>query len=283
MNISDAITVPIRGWDPRGESRERRDRPAAGPELFDPQLHVLSMAVATMHLENDRLARQLRASREQVRRLSRQVVEVQEQERLRMSRELHDEAGQALTALKFSLAAIRENLADPEAALSILDEVSELTDQTTDQIRRLAHDLRPTVLDRYPFEQVLEGVCGDFARRTRLEIDFDSHPPDGISEAGRVSLYRFLQETLTNVAKHARASRIRVRLTREGEFAVLTVSDDGIGFNPDREPAGGAGLIGLQERFELLGGWTEIVSEEASGACIRAGIPLTKDEKETDR
>jgi signal transduction histidine kinase len=129
---------------------------------------------------------------------------------------------------------------------------------------------------------VLDGVCSDFARRTGLEIEFSSTGSDQISDAGRVSFYRFLQETLTNVAKHARASRVRVRLDGESGFAVLSVSDDGVGFSCCGQGTGGAGLIGLRERFELLGGWIKIGSETDRGAYICAGIPITE-EQETDR
>ena len=279
MNIRDATTRPIRSADrPKKIGERRAERPSA-PDRFDPQLHMMAAAVTAARLENARLSEMLRESRDQVRRLSSKVVAVQEEERLRISRELHDEAGQALTALKFSLTAVRDNLSDPQTAGSILEDLSSLTDRTMDQIRQLAHDLRPCVLDRYPLDDVLEGVCSDFARRSRLKIDFESVDSSAITESGRVSFYRFLQEALTNVAKHARASEVRVRLVKKGDYAVLSVSDNGVGFGENGAAGGGAGLVGQKERFELLGGWIEIASKTDPGACIRAGVPLL-DQKE---
>lgn len=234
----------------------------------------LAATLTAAAFENARLANELRSSRVQVRRLARQVVAVQEEERLRISRELHDEAGQALTALKFSLAALSRELENPATARSRLADLIDLADQTMDQIRRLAHDLRPCALDRLPIVEVLEGVCSEFARRTGLEIAFCAAGAPPLSGEAEVSFYRFLQETLTNAAKHAAAARIDVRFETTGDACVLSVADDGTGICNNEPCAAGAGLTGQRERFELLGGWIRIDSSPGGGACIRAGVPI---------
>jgi two-component system sensor histidine kinase UhpB len=155
----------------------------------------------------------------------------------------------------------------------MLADLIELTDGTSDQIRRLAHDLRPCALDRYPLEIVLEEVCREFARRTGLEIEFDGASLE-LPESARISFYRFLQETLTNAARHAGAARIVVRLSEWDGLAVLSVTDDGFGFAEVQE---GVGLTGLRERFDLLGGWIEIDSIPGKGTCVQAGVPTTQE------
>ncbi len=259
------------------EAGEIASRPAQSSTAADLRTELFAAIAAAANFQNARLNKELKASREQVRRLAKKVVAVQEEERLRISRELHDEAGQALTALKFSLAAVRENLSNPVEARSQLAELMALADETMDQIRRLAHDLRPCVLDRFPLEDVLEGVCQEFARRTGLEITFKAPAEPWLSDAARVSFYRFLQETLTNAAKHAKATRIDVRMDIRDGYAVLSVADDGIGFD-NKNCTAGAGLIGLRERFELLGGRVEFDASPA-GACLRASVPLEEPEE----
>ncbi|HUF39165.1 MAG TPA: histidine kinase [Anaerolineales bacterium] len=278
--MNEPITLPL---------RDRLDRDAIPGQPGSGRQHLgrtgnpvqmYAATLATVKFENERLNRELRASRKAAQRFARKVVAVQEEERRRISRDLHDEAGQALTALKLNLASIRTHLDDPDRAGRQIDELVELTDRTMDQIRRLSHDLRPCVLDRYPLDVVLEGVCRDFAHRTGLEIDFETTvDQDRISDEARVSFYRFLQETLTNAAKHAGAHRIKVLFNERDGLYILSVSDDGCGFGGDGACVEGAGLTGMRERFELLGGWIEIRSITGRGVRLRAGVPPAEKEE----
>lgn len=158
-----------------------------------------------------------------------------------------------------------------------------MTDQTMEQIRLLAHDLRPPVLDTFGLATSVEGLARDFGRRTRLNIDLQSEPLPNLSDAVAISFYRFVQETLTNVARHADASEVKIELRRDNDKILVCVTDDGKGFeteivqNVTRERSG-IGLMGMQDRFELLNGWVEIKSAPGQGTSVSAYVPYQEDE-----
>jgi PAS domain S-box-containing protein len=233
--------------------------------------------VAVIAIENARLFEQVRAGRERLRRLTQQVVSAQEEERHRLSRELHDEAGQALTALKISLDLIQSDL--PVEAGSLRQRLSEavtLTETTMEQIRLLAYGLRPPALDAVGLNYTLEGLCRDFAERTQLSIDYAGAELPVLPEAANICLYRFLQEALTNVAKHAHANQVWAALRCDVETVSLSVEDDGQGFEVQSRASTGIGLLGMQERIELLGGRLDIESWPGQGTRLTARIPLHK-------
>jgi signal transduction histidine kinase len=234
-------------------------------------------------LQNAQLFAEVRTSRRRLRYLTEKVVSAQEEERRRVSRELHDQAGQALTALKMSLSAVKARV-PPELQDSQeqLAEAVELTDQTMEQIRLLAHDLRPPVLDTFSLNSALEGLCREFAERSKLSITYHGAELPTLRDPVAISLYRFLQEAFTNVVKHANASQVRVVLDVCEETIELSVTDDGHGFAASEElrPRNGIGLIGVQERFEMLGGQLEIDSAPGRGARLTACIPLKSFQKE---
>jgi signal transduction histidine kinase len=233
--------------------------------------------VAVIAIENARLFEQVRAGRERLRRLTQQVVSAQEEERRRLSRELHDEAGQALTALKISLDLIQSDL--PVEAGSLrqrLAEAGALTETTMEQIRLLAYGLRPPALDAVGLSYTLEGLCRDFAERTQLSIGYAGAELPVLPEAANMCLYRVLQEALTNVAKHADANQVRVALRCDTETVNLLVEDDGQGFEVQAGTSAGIGLLGMQERIELLGGQLEIESWPGQGTRLTAHIPLQR-------
>jgi PAS domain S-box-containing protein len=233
--------------------------------------------VAVIAIENTRLFEQVRAGRERLRWLTQQVVSAQEEERHRLSRELHDEAGQSLTALKISLDLIGEDL--PVELGSLHQRISEavaLTETTMEQIRLLAYGLRPPALDAVGLNYTLAGLCRDFAMRTQLSIDYAGAELPVLPEAANICVYRFLQEALTNVAKHAHANQVWVALRCDTETVSLSVEDDGQGFEVQARTSAGIGLLGMQERIELLGGRLEIESRPGQGTCLIAHIPLQK-------
>lgn len=236
-------------------------------------------AQASVAIQNARLFAQVEAGQERLRHLSKQIVSAQEEERQRVSRELHDEAGQALTALKISLEMIKVNWdAIPQPVSRQLDEAITMTDQTMEQIRLLAHDLRPPVLDTFGLGASLEGIVRDFGRRTDLEIEFKGAPLSNLPEAATISFYRFVQEALTNIARHADATRVRVELRDDGDKIMVAVTDNGSGFHVEEkvnveEPRGGIGLTGMQDRFDLLNGWVEIESAPGQGTRVAAYVP----------
>jgi signal transduction histidine kinase len=254
--------------DPGPSAPEHEDiaREMAGP-----------LAIA---IQQARLFGQVRAGREQLRRLAQQIVSTQEEERHRLSRALHDEAGQALTALKISLELIQADLPAEFGSLrQRVGDAAALTDATMEKIRSLAQDLRPPGLDAVDLDPTLEGFCRDFAKRTQLPVDYLGLELPMLPEAVNICLYRFLQEALTNVAKHACASQVCVALHCDAETVSLSVEDDGRGFDNQARLSisgwpMGIGLLGMQERLESLGGQLEIESRPGQGTRLVAHIPL---------
>jgi signal transduction histidine kinase len=237
---------------------------------------------ASIALENARLLAELSASHEQLRQLAQQVIDAQEMERRRLSTALHDEAGQALTALGISLELISEDLPPEYDSLRRrLSDAVALTISTMDRLRKLAQDLRPPNLDVVGLDMTLEDACRDFARLTGLAIDYRGTGELALAEEVSICLYRFLQEALTNVARHAGADCVQVALDRDAETVSLAVEDDGQGFEPHAAPSAlgpspGIGLLGMQERLESLGGRLEIDSQPGRGTRLVAHVPLEK-------
>jgi PAS domain S-box-containing protein len=255
---------------------------AAAPQAFSPE-HVEtarqlanSLAIA---IQNARLFEQVRAGQEQLRRLTRQVVTAQEEDRRRVSRELHDEAGQALTALKINLELLQADLPpEPGSLRQSLSEAIALTDATMDEMRRLAHTLRPPALDAVGLNPTLEDLCREFARRTHLSVEYVGTELPALPDAVTICFYRVLQESLTNAARHAGADQIRVALRHGSHGVSLSVEDNGRGFDPggvisSSNQEGGIGLLGMRERLELLGGRLEINSRPGRGTRLVACIP----------
>lgn len=235
---------------------------------------------AALAIHNSQLFEQVQRGHQRMTHLAQQVVTAQEDERQRLSRELHDEAGQALTALKISLQLIRDDL--PENLVATRQEMNEtigLADTLMEHIRQLSRDLRPPALDTMGLSTTLESYCHEFSRRTHLPVHFEQETAlPAVSDVGEVYLYRLLQEALTNAAKHAQASQVWVRLSSDETCIQLSVEDDGCGFDPgsivsQSQPSDGIGLIGMQERLELLNGWLKIDSKPAAGTRLLALIP----------
>jgi PAS domain S-box-containing protein len=255
---------------------------ADGPDAFKIKHGEIVRHVAdplAIAIQNARLFDQVRAGRERLQILSQRLVEVQEAERRRVSAELHDEAGQALTALKISLELMQSDLPPESAALrQSIREAKLLTEQTMEQLRLLARGLRPPALDAVGLNPTLEDYCRDFARVTHLAVDYSGTELPELPDAVLISLYRVVQEGLTNVARHARARQVRVRLSEDANQVSLLVEDDGQGFDmeavkPAIKHSLGIGLLGMQERLELLGGWLEITSRPGQGTRLVARIP----------
>lgn len=282
MGLQSTLTIPLRA---KGRVIGVWNLSSAQKSGYHPDDLNLAQAMAdqlAVSVENARLFEQVRASREQMRHLAQQIVSAQEKERQRLSQELHDEAGQALTALKIGLELVQGELpATAQELIERLGESIDLTDITMEKLRLLARDLRPSALDTAGLSPTLAGLCRDFARRTQLVITYHATdlPAEPLPDTINICLYRFLQETLTNVAKHAQANRVKVNLRFPKKEVTLTVQDDGRGFEKKAqairwEKPRGIGLLGLQERLELLNGWLELESQPGQGTCLVAHIPL---------
>lgn len=243
------------------------------------RLVELLSAPAAIAIENARLFEEAHAGRERLRQLAHQTLRVQEDERRRVSRELHDEAGQALVALKIALESVLGELPPDMGAFGQrLQKGVDLVAVTTNRIRWLAHDLRPPVLETVGLHATLDDYCLEYAERTRLQIDYAGADMPGLSSEANICLYRFVQEALTNVVKHAQATRVWIELRGDDSVAMLSVADNGQGFDarkgePDAASIRGIGLAGLTERLELLGGWLAIESTPGQGTRLTAYLP----------
>jgi signal transduction histidine kinase len=207
--------------------------------------------------------------------LMQRLISAEDDERRRIARELHDETGQSLTTLLVGLRAIgdKTGLAEVRAMAQRLREVAA---HTVDDVGRLARGLHPAVLDDKGLVAAARRHVGDFAKAFGVIIDLRVHGsvPRGLAPLAQSTMYRILQEALTNVARHARAHAVRVVLKQEGTMLELVVRDDGVGFDSATvmRERGGLGLHGMQERVALLGGSVEIESRRGQGTTIRARI-----------
>jgi len=204
----------------------------------------------------------------------RRVVEGQELERRRLARELHDETGQALTSILLGLKALEERSKDP-ASRAATEELRELVVSTLQDVRRLAVELRPSALDDFGLVAALERLAESFAEQTGISVDFQTALADErLPEEVETALYRIVQESLTNVVKHAQARRVSILLARKDGAVKAVVEDDGQGFDPAEQTDDGYGLMGMRERLALLGGRLEVESGRDGGTTIAAEVPV---------
>jgi signal transduction histidine kinase len=213
--------------------------------------------------------------------LFRQLALAEEDERLRLSRELHDQMGQLLTALALGLRALQDGSASAEQSARIA-ELEKLADRIAREVHQLALDLRPPALDALGLPAALEDLLHECSERTGIEADFQSIGVAGERFPHEVEtmLYRVAQEGLTNVVKHSRATRVSLVLERRGGNLSVILEDDGDGFEIETvlvspEKTKRLGLRGMRERVGRLGGTLEIESSPGAGTClfIRAPVP----------
>jgi hypothetical protein len=221
----------------------------------------------------------LKRSREELRELAQAANSVREQEKSRIARELHDELAQALTALKMDVNWIAERAADGNDVLEEkLAAMQSMLDDTVAATRRISADLRPLMLDDLGLVPAVEWLVQGFTERSGVacELKVDEAQLD-LGEPHASAVFRILQESLTNVAKHAQASRVDMALAREDGAVTLSVSDNGRGFSPhDPRKPSSFGLMGLRERAYALGGEVRIDSAPGRGTRIDVRIPLAE-------
>jgi PAS domain S-box-containing protein len=227
--------------------------------------------------ERVRAEEALLRSREELRELALAAHSVREQEKSRIARELHDELAQSLTALKMDVTWLRGHLPAGDASVSgKLGDIEALLDGTVAATRRISSDLRPLMLDDLGLVPAVEWLVQKFTERNGIPCELDIGAPDlELHEPHASAVFRILQESLTNAARHARASRVEVSIGLGDGAVALRVRDDGRGFSPEdpRKP-GSFGLMGLRERAYLLGGDVSIASEPGRGTTVEVRIPL---------
>jgi two-component system, NarL family, sensor histidine kinase UhpB len=225
--------------------------------------------------EHERENAEVARSRHELRRLSASLVDAREEERRRIARELHDELGQRLTALKMELSTLATH---PQAGAlgARITAMLDMVDETVASVRRIATDLRPLMLDDLGLNAAIEWLANSWARRMGIAVTLrlgKADPP--VSEAASIALYRMVQEALTNIARHAHASAVQIEIRRQLNELVLTVQDNGVGFpEPLTYPEGSHGLMGLRERAYMLGGELEIDNATGGGGRISVRLPM---------
>jgi len=239
-------------------------------------LNALAAPVATA-IENARLFEQVSTGREQLQALSRRLVEVQEAERGHIARELHDETGQALSSLLLGLSLLEREAGDPQAVIARAADLGGMVDQMLENLHRLAMNLRPATLDHLGLVAALEQYLDSFGRQYGIEVQFEALGLDNerLSPAMETALYRIVQEAMTNVVRHAQASRTDVLVERRTEGRVVVIiEDNGVGFDPQTAlQSRRLGLFGMRERAEMLGGTLSIESSTGSGTTLLVEVP----------
>ncbi len=254
-----------------GEWRELEIVLAALPDHGRTTVQMVLTDITQRRREGAELERSRRALRE----LSASVVEAREEERRRIARELHDELGQRLTALKMDLS-ILAGSTDPQAVDERIRGMLATLDDTVASVRRISADLRPMMLDDLGLNAAIEWLARDATQRMGVAVTLqlgDADPP--VDERVATAVYRMVQEALTNVARHAQATGVQVTLRAGAGELVLTVQDNGIGFSADAlEREGSFGLMGLRERALMLGGRMEVGNVPGSGGRVTITLPL---------
>ncbi|MCI0626658.1 MAG: histidine kinase [Acidobacteria bacterium] len=217
----------------------------------------------------------------ELRRLSQQLVRAQEEERRNLSRELHDEIGQLLTALRMELGTL-EALRKTEGSefQDHLKDMRELSSQALSSIRSLATGLRPSVLDDLGLDPALRWQAREFSRRYGIPVTVEiTGSLEPLPESHRTCIYRVAQESLTNIARHAEARNIHMTLHGDDQLLSLAVQDDGIGFDLGKAQPNGLGLVGIEERVRELGGGISIITQPSKGTLLRVQIPRPQEVK----
>jgi signal transduction histidine kinase len=214
-------------------------------------------------------------------RLSARLVQAREDEQRRIARELHDEVGQALSAVKVQLALAERQIEKMSGPRTLLADAQASADSALHSVRDLSHLLHPSALDDLGLVAALDSLVADFRRRQRVQITFDHDGDDRRHQPETErAVYRIVQEALTNIARHSEATSGRVHVTASSELMTVTIEDNGVGFDvADVERPGkrrGLGLLGIRERVARLGGTVQIESDARRGSRIDVTLPSTE-------
>jgi len=264
--------------------RQRKDGSRLHASMVGVPVSIPGRQIAGYSIYRDITRRQqaeeeLQRSFRQLRGLAARLQSVREEERARVAREIHDELGQALTAIKIDLASLMCTLrADQEKELQKAESILKLVDQTILSVRRIATELRPGILDDLGLVAAVEWAAEEFEARTGTMCRLDLSDGDIVIDPERATaIFRIFQETLTNVTRHAEATRVEVRLGREDGNIVLEVRDNGRGIDPEQlATSGSLGILGMRERALLLGGGFTISGNPGKGTTVMLRIPQVR-------
>ena len=266
LGVRTGMWVPLIARDRVIGVLEIHDKEGPDPRFSDDDLRLAETFAA-------RAAVAVELSHRVAQDALRRVVQAQELERRRLARELHDETGQALTSILLGLKPLEEALADHPARAG-LAELREQVVSALQDVRRLAVELRPSVLDDFGVVAALERLAETFGEQTGIRVDFHSALGEArLPSDVETALYRVVQESLTNIAKHANAHNVSVSVARRDNAVAATIEDDGAGFDPRSVREDGIGLIGMRERLALIDGRLHVESRRGVGTTIVAEVP----------
>jgi PAS domain S-box-containing protein len=226
--------------------------------------------------EHRRAETELREMNHQLRGLSKSLESIREQERTRIARELHDDLGQQLTGLKLELSwlsgRIKEGHLPPEERIT---EMKQQLDGAISSVRRISTELRPIILDDLGFEEAVKWLVSEFTKRTQIPVSLVLKAEECVSNVDlATALFRIVQESLTNIARHAEATKVNIALTKEDQQLLLSIADDGNGLSPLLQ-SGGFGLVSMRERANALGAKFTISNNDLKGVTIRVEFDLS--------
>ncbi len=221
----------------------------------------------------------LKESYASIRELTEYLQNIREEERLNISREIHDELGQLLTVLKMDVSWINRKIDEENAPVkNKIGEVLSLIDNTVTTVRRIASELRPSLLDNLGLLAAMEWHVGEFEKRSGIK-KYLSLPETEVPlpDPVKIGLFRIMQESLTNVGRHSGATEVTVMLTEEDDRLVLVIQDNGHGFDPAKPRKKTLGLLGMKERTEVMGGSYEISSQPGEGTTVTVTVPVKQE------
>jgi signal transduction histidine kinase len=280
MSDKDIPVVFVTGFSNKG-LLERAKRLKPSGYILKPFQAAQIDAAVDIALHKKGVEGALLESEEKLRQLSSHLMESQERERRRISLELHDELGQALTVLKLKLGAMDRKLPEDHLELKeYLEDLRQYVDQIIGSVRRLSHDLTPSIVEDLGLSAALGRLSEDLTEHIDIETKIDVAEVDHLfSLEERINIYRIFQEALTNVAKHAQASSVAILVKELKDTLTLAVEDDGKGFEVEEIKGRnlsqrGLGLTAMEERVKLLGGKMEIWSKKGKGTRLIFSVPV---------
>lgn len=246
---------------------------APGNEQF--LLATVRMAFKLKHAE-----RELTESESRYRELSGHLQSLREEQNAYIAREIHDDLGQALTALKMNLSLIRKDVEDKPEVISTIEEMRMILDMTVKKVRELSKELRPDVLDTSTIVEALEWQAGEFQKYSGVPVIFDAPERDfELSKEQSLAVFRIVQEALTNCARHARASKVFLTVEKENNDLAVDIRDNGVGFKTSSDNhLHSFGIMSMQERAFSCNGTVTIESGPESGTTVALRIPLESED-----